>query len=238
MTTSTTSFDVRRGRERGTTRLDWLESRHSFSFGRYVDRARMGYRALRVINDDVIAPGGGFGTHPHADMEIISWMLDGGLAHRDSTGTAGVITPGDVQVMTAGSGLTHSEHNASATKPAHLIQIWIEPRAHGLEPAYDQRTFPADGRRNQWQLLASEQRDDGALVIQQDAVLAVAELDAGRSLPFALGAERHGYLHVARGTIEIDGTTLDAGDAITWNGATEHTAHATSDAQLLLFDLA
>ena len=236
--TPTTTFELRPGQDRGVTRFDWLASRHSFSFGHYQDPERMHYRSLRVINDDVIAPGGGFGTHPHRDMEIISWMLDGGLAHRDSTGMDGVITPGDVQVMSAGTGITHSELNASATESAHLIQIWIQPRDAGLDPSYEQRHFSAEGRRNQWQLLVSGDAADGGLVIQQDAVLRVAELESGQDLPFATHASRHGYLHITRGAIVVDGTALHAGDAITWSGDQAFTASATEDAQLLFFDLA
>jgi redox-sensitive bicupin YhaK (pirin superfamily) len=231
-------FEIRRGRERGTTDLGWLHSRHSFSFGAYHDPARIAFRSLRVLNDDVVEPGGGFGEHGHDNMEIISWVLDGGLAHADSTGTRGVIEPGDVQVMTAGAGIRHSEMNASGTAPVHFLQIWIVPAVRDAEPSYVQRRFPKDGRRDRWQRLVRPDGRDGSIRIAQDAHLSVAEVGAGARIEAGVGDGRHGYLHVARGTVRIGDETLGAGDAVTWTGAGRLEIVADEASALMLFDLA
>lgn len=212
--TTPSDLDLRRGADRGTTDLGWLRSRHSFSFGAYRDPARRGFRGLRVLNDDVVAPGGGFGEHGHADMEIVSWVLSGGLAHRDSTGEAGVIRPGDLQVMSAGRGIRHAEMNASAAKPVHFLQIWIEPRARGVAPSYRQRSFPAEGRRDCWQCVASAEERDDALRLEPDASIRVAELAEGRTLEVPRAASRFAYLHVALGAVRLGATTLASGDAV------------------------
>ncbi len=238
MTTTQAEVDIHRGDDRGTTRAGWLHARHSFSFGRYHDPDRMSFRSLRVLNDDVIAGGGGFGKHPHANMEIISWMLKGALEHEDSSGERGVIRPGDVQVMTAGRGLYHSEMNASQTEPANLIQIWIEPAQRDLEPTYAQRSFPKNDRRNQWQIVVSADGRDNSLTIHQDAILSIAELEQGRRLEIALNEKRHGYLHVAYGAVRLGEKTLRAGDAITWADSRRIIVEALEESQLLLFDLA
>ncbi len=238
MTTTLADVDIHRGDDRGTTRAGWLHARHSFSFGRYHDRNRMSFRSLRVLNDDVIAGGGGFGQHPHDNMEIISWMLKGALEHEDNSGERGVIRPGDVQVMTAGRGIYHSEMNASQTEPAKLIQIWIEPAQRDLEPTYAQRSFPKNDRRNRWQIVVSADGRDNSLTIHQDAILSIAELEQGRQLEIALNEKRHGYLHLAYGAVRLGENTLRAGDAITWADSRRIIVEALEESQLLLFDLA
>ncbi len=238
MTTTQIELDVRRGDERGTTRIGWLHARHSFSFGRYVDPNRSSYRSLRVLNDDVIAGGGGFGEHPHDNMEIISWMLSGALEHEDSSGQRGILRPGDVQVMTAGRGIRHSEMNASPTESANLIQIWIEPAERDVEPAYAQRSFPMSDRRNRWQIVVSPDGREESLAIRQDAILRIAELDEDRRIDVTLNAERFGYLHLAYGAVRIGRDTLRSGDAITWADSRGIVIEAIEESQLLFFDLA
>ncbi|MFI4862484.1 MAG: pirin family protein [Phycisphaerales bacterium JB063] len=239
--TAVPSFTVVRADERGRTRLGWLDSAHSFSFGRYIDRGRMGFRALRVINDDVVAPGGGFGEHPHADMEIMTWMLSGSLRHGDSLDNSEVLVPGELQRMTAGSGIRHSEFNASSTEPAHLLQVWIESSERGLPPAYGQRPFPAEGRRGRWQTLATGRPGDldgEAFSIAQDASMRVADVDASSSLPLSVEPGRYAYVHVATGSATLDGVALEAGDAAQVAGPAELTLAGAPGAQVLAFDLA
>lgn len=239
-TTTTTThggYEIRRADERGATRIGWLDSRHSFSFGGYRDPAHMGFRSLRVINDDWIAPGAGFGEHPHRDMEILTWVLEGAVRHADSTGGGGVIRRGDLQAMSAGSGIRHSEFNASETDPVHLLQIWIMPREDGLTPRYDQRRFDAVGRRDAWQLLASPDGRGGSMPIGQDASMLVADVGAGSRVTRAIAPGRFGYLHVATGSVEVDGTALEAGDAVKIEGPAEIVVEGSSDSQVLLFDL-
>jgi len=235
-------FEIRRADDRGTTEIGWLHSRHSFSFGRYYDPTRISYRALRVINDDIIAPGGGFGEHGHDHMEIISWMLDGQLTHADSTGPRRTIKPGDVQVMSAGRGIRHSEMNASTTRPAHLIQIWIEPATRDVDPAYDQKNFPAEHRCNDWQLIANSDASPdtihGSMPIHQDAAVRVADLDEDKTLELVLNEGRFGYLHVAYGSIRIGEAELKAGDAATFEGPVRYEVEADENSELLFFDLA
>lgn len=234
-------FTVFRADERGRTRLDWLDSAHSFSFGRYMDPQRMGFRALRVINDDVIAPGGGFGEHPHADMEILTWVLAGALRHGDSLDNSEVLRPGELQRMTAGRGIRHSEFNASTTEPAHLLQIWIEPSELGLEPKYGQVAFPASGRRDQWQVLATGRlggEASSAMWINQDASMHVADLSPDASLKLAVEPGRYVYLHVATGEVEVGGALLSAGDAAQVTGPAELLLVGRKPAQVLAFDLA
>lgn len=228
---------IHRGEDRGVTSAGWLDSRHSFSFGQYRNPSRMGYRSLRVLNDDRVAPGAGFAAHPHHDMEILSWVLTGGLAHGDSTGRSGVIRPGELQVMSAGSGIRHSERNASTTEPVHFLQIWIEPARDSLTPSYDQRAFDQAGRRDQWQLLTSGDDNDTALHVNQDARLFVAELSRGAQLDADLPAGRYGYLHVATGAITIEDLALTAGDAISFDGGDAVSIRGAEPSQVLLFDL-
>jgi redox-sensitive bicupin YhaK (pirin superfamily) len=229
---------LRRAADRGATRLDWLDSRHSFSFGEYFDPRHMGFRSLRVINDDIVAPGGGFGEHPHRDMEILTWVLDGSLRHRDSLGNGGVLGPGELQAMTAGSGIRHSEYNASADEPVHLLQIWIVPAKRGLPSSYAQRAFPAEGRSNRWQTVASGGGEPGMLKINADAALSVADLAAGAALDRAVPANRHGYLHVAFGKVTVNGKPLESGDAVMLDGPAALEVRAEALSQLLFFDLA
>jgi len=238
MSAPSTTPSLRRAADRGATRLDWLDSRHSFSFGEYFDPRHMGYRALRVINDDIVAPGGGFGEHPHRDMEILTWVLEGALRHRDSLGNGGLIGPGELQAMTAGSGLRHSEYNASADEPVHLLQIWIVPAKRGLPSSYAQRAFPAEGRANQWQTVASGGGEAGILKINADAALAVADLAAGAALRRAVPASRHGYLHVALGRVAVEGKPMEGGDAVMLDGPATLDIRAEAPSQLLFFDLA
>lgn len=242
MTTKTpTELTVIRAGTRGRTRLGWLDSAHSFAFGRYHDPARMGFRSLRVINDDVIAPGGGFGEHPHADMEILTWVLDGALRHGDSLDNSEVLRPGELQRMTAGSGIRHSEFNGSSTEPAHMLQIWIEPSERGITPAYGQQAFPAAGRANRWQVLAAggfRAGDADTMAIHQDASLSVADLAPGATLAFELTPGRHGYLHAATGSLRIEGQAFSAGDAVSFAGPGSVTLTGATPAQVLAFDLA
>lgn len=237
MATNQAQLEFRRGDDRGTTKRGWLHARHSFSFGRYHDPNRMSFRALRVLNDDVFQPGGGFPEHPHEDMEIITWILDGALEHEDNTGQRGVIRPGDVQVMTAGRGIRHSEMNASQSDPVHVIQIWIEPSERELEPSYTQKSMPSEGRRNQWQVVASPDGRGDSLRIGQDATLSVSELEGGEPLGLALGAGRHGYLHVAFGAIRVSDAELREGDAIAFAGQCELNIETIEVCQLLFLDL-
>jgi len=233
------SLQIRRARERGETRTSWLHGRHSFSFGRYYDPENMGFHSLRVLNDDIIAPGRGFGEHPHDNMEIITWVLDGTLEHRDSTGQRGVLGPGVAQRMSAGSGVRHSEVNASETEPLHLLQIWIEPAARNVTPRYDEKSFPRADRINRWQRIASGRPgDSGALHIHQDAHLDVADLERGGAVHADVAASRFGYLHVATGSVEIGGERLQAGDSAAFAGPSSREVRGIEDAQVLFFDLA
>ena len=233
------AFSIRPADTRGPTRMGWLNSMHSFSFGGYHDPQRTGYHGLRVLNDDRVAPGGGFPTHPHRDMEILSWVLDGSLAHRDSTGTVATLPPFTAQLMSAGSGVTHSEFNASATEPVHFLQVWIEPRARGLRPNYQERTTTPDERRNAWVALANPQGSAGAAIIQADAVVSVADVAPGARVMLEVERDRVAYVHVATGRGAIEGTALQAGDAVTVEASGTLTFTAAGDAgvQLLWFDL-
>ncbi len=233
----TTTLNIRRAADRFHTQISWLDSWHSFSFGRHFDPDNVGYRSLRVINDDVIAPGGGFGEHGHDNMEIISWMIDGALKHGDSLGNMRTLSRGEVQVMSAGSGIRHSEFNASDNESAHLLQIWIEPAKRDITPRYDQRAFDEGGRRNRWQTLVSGRGVEGAMPIEQDADLRVATLDDGAQVVAEVAAERHGYLHVAFGRVEVDGQAFGPGDALTFDGPAALPVLAAGEAEVVLFDL-
>lgn len=224
--------------ERGDVALDWLHSHHTFSFGHYYDPAWMGFGVLRVINDDTVAPGGGFAPHRHANMEIISVVLEGTLAHQDSTGNAGVIRAGDVQWMSAGHGIEHSEYNGSNTEPVHFLQIWIQPDRLNYAPAYDQKHFSPDARRGRWAVLASPEGEDGSIAIRQQVKLSAARLVEGASVQAALDPTRRYWLHVATGTVQYAGRVLHAGDAL---GFVEETGVLTlqgvAEGDVLLFDL-
>lgn len=229
---------VRQAAERGHTDLGWLKSFHSFSFGGYYDQRHMGFRSLRVINDDRIAAGRGFPTHPHRDTEIISYVLDGALQHRDSTGRGAVITPDDVQMMSAGTGITHSEYNPSGAEANHFLQVWIEPAVRRVAPRYSDAKVTSDQKRNRWKEIAGPVGSDASVAMHQDASIYATRLDAGESLDATVERGRHGWLQVARGQLVVNGTPLAAGDAVATSRATQLHVEATEDTDALLFDLA
>jgi quercetin 2,3-dioxygenase len=229
---------IRRAHERGNTQTAWLDSRHTFSFNQYYDPRYTGFRDLVVINEDAVAPGKGFGTHGHRDMEIISYVVDGQLAHRDSTGISSVIRPGDVQRMSAGTGVRHSEFNPSDTEPTHFLQIWIQPERDGLPPSYEQRTFPAADRRGTLRLVASRDGQNGSVTVHQDVRLYVGTLAVGEELVHHLEDDRHAWVQVIRGAVRLNGTSLTASDGAAVSQETRLQIHVTDAAELLLFDLA
>ena len=233
-----TMITLRRAEERGHANHGWLDSHHTFSFANYHDPAHMGFRALRVINDDRVAPGRGFGTHPHRDMEIISYVLDGALEHRDSMGTGSVIVPGDVQRMSAGRGVTHSEFNGSREAPVHFLQIWLLPAARGITPSYEQKTFATDEKRGRLRLVASPDGAKGSVTIHTDARLYASVLHRGESARLALSPGRHAWVHVARGTVTVNGHALRAGDAAALSGEGEVSLQGDGEGEALVFDLA
>ena len=229
---------LRRAQDRGRADFGWLDSRHSFSFGEYYDPAHMGFGPLRVINDDRVAGGGGFPTHPHRDMEIVSYVLDGALAHKDSLGTGSVIKPGDVQRMSAGTGIAHSEFNASRTDPVHFLQIWFLPERRGLTPGYEQKNFDADSKRDQLRLVASPDGRDGSVTIRSDASLYVSLLGKDATVSHQVAAGRGLWLQVARGSVAVGDITLAEGDGlqVTNERALEIVGKA-AESEILLFDL-
>jgi len=228
---------VRPSDERGLARHGWLESRHTFSFADYFDPAHMGFRALRVINEDRVQPGEGFGSHPHRDMEILTYVIEGGLAHRDSTGSAMVLRPGEVQRMSAGTGIVHSEFNASREEPVHFLQIWIVPDRQGLDPGYEQRAFPLAERKGRLRLLAAPDGRDGALLLHQDASVFGAVLEPGARLAHELAPGRHAWLQVVKGKLALNGRPLAAGDGASASGEERLVLESGDDAEILLFDL-
>jgi redox-sensitive bicupin YhaK (pirin superfamily) len=230
--------ETRRSRDRGLADLGWLKSRHTFSFGDYHDPRHMGFGPLRVINEDRVAPGAGFGRHPHRDMEILSWVLEGTLAHQDSLGSGAEIHPGELQRMSAGTGVTHSEFNASRTEPVHFLQIWLLPDRLGLPPSYEQRSFAPQELANRWRLLASGDPREGAVKVHQDVDLYAARLSATHELDHASSPSRKLWLQVARGSVESDGEALSAGDGIAWTDTASIRVRASEDAEVLLFDMA
>ena len=229
---------LRRAEDRGRTRLSWLDSRHTFSFGEYHDPAHMGFRSLRVINDDRVAEGQGFGTHSHRDMEIITWVLDGALQHRDSLGNGSVIRPGDLQRMSAGTGIAHSEFNPSGVEPVHFLQIWIVPARQGLQPGYEQQTFPVDARSGRLRLVADENGTDGAVTVHQDVRVLAGMLDAREEVTHRFASGRHAWLHVATGALGFRDRTLRAGDGVGMSGESELTLRGIEPGEVLVFDLA
>lgn len=237
-TSTPTDLLVRQASERGHTDLGWLKSFHSFSFGGYYDQRHMGFRSLRVINDDQIAAGRGFPTHPHRDMEIISYVLDGALQHKDSTGRGAIIEPEDIQMMSAGTGITHSEYNPSKTESNHFLQVWIEPAMRRVQPRYSDNRVTLDQKLNQWRKIAGPDGSGAAVSIYQDAEIHATKLEAGQTLSFTVEHGRHGWLQVARGALEVNGTVLRSGDAVATSRATQLHIHATEDTDALLFDLA
>ncbi|HET9529378.1 MAG TPA: pirin family protein [Blastocatellia bacterium] len=229
---------VRPAGERGKTKTPWLDSNHTFSFNRYYDPRYTGFRDLLVINEDYIAPERGFGTHSHADMEILSYVVAGQLAHKDSTGTSSVIRPGEMQRMTAGTGVSHSEFNPSETEPTHLLQIWIQPEQRGLKPGYEQREFPEEERRGRLRLVASRDGSDGSVTIRQDVKLYTALLAAGEEVSYQPGGDRHAWVQVVKGEVTLNGVPLKAGDGAAISEERALNIKATDDAEFLLFDLA
>ena len=231
-------MQLRPASERGRAEHGWLSTAFSFSFADYHDPRHMGFRGLRVINEDRVAPESGFPMHPHRDMEILTWVLSGTLRHEDSLGNGDVIRPGEMQRMTAGSGIVHSEFNPSPVEPVHLLQIWIRPDESGLEPSWEQRDFGADAQTNGLQLLASADARDGSLRIHADARVSVLRLEPGASLDHELGADRHLWIQVARGALSVNGTVLTQGDglAVTDESALRLAASAEG-VEALLFDL-
>ncbi len=231
-------IDIIRSSSRGTADHGWLKSRHTFSFADYHNPSMMGFAALRVVNEDWIEPGKGFGTHPHRDMEIVTYMIDGALEHKDNMGNGSVVRPGELQRMTAGTGILHSEFNHSNKDQAHLLQIWILPEQEGLEPGYEQKLFPSEQKRNRWCLVSSRDGRDGSLTIHQDLNLYSTVLDENVEIEFEFDEVRRGFLQVVLGTVEIDGVELVAGDAAMIQKQTAFTVRALRDAELLFFDMA
>lgn len=231
-------LSIRRSDDRGVGEHGWLHSRHSFSFANYYDPRFMGYRDLRVINEDRVAPGRGFGKHGHRDMEILSYVLDGALEHADSMGTRSVIRPGEVQRMSAGTGVLHSEFNHSSREGVHFLQIWIEPREQGLSPSYEQKEFSAADKTNALRLVASPDGREGSVTIHQDVDLYASLLEPGAAVTFERRNGRHVWLHVARGEVTVNGRTLGAGDAVSTDDETTLHIEGVQDAEVLLFDLA
>ena len=233
----TTMPIVRKATERGHVNVDWLNSYHTFSFGSYHDPDWMGFQTLRVINDDVIAPASGFGTHGHRDMEIVTYVLAGALEHKDSLGTGAVIYPGEVQRMTAGTGITHSEFNHSADEAVHLLQIWIIPDTEGLTPSYEQKNFPAAEKQGKLRLVASRNGRDGSVTIHQDADMYVGLISTNESISFDPQPDRSVWLHVAQGEVTVDDRLLSAGDAIAYPSGSNLTIASPSSGEIILFDL-
>jgi quercetin 2,3-dioxygenase len=231
-------IEIRRATQRGTANFGWLDSRHTFSFGEYYDPKHMGFGPLRVINEDRVTPGQGFGTHGHKDMEIISYVLEGALEHKDSIGTGSVIRPGDVQVMSAGTGIRHSEFNHSKSEPVHFLQIWVIPDREGIAPRYEQKTFSESDKRGKWRLVGSSDGREGSVVVHQDVKIFASLLNAGQPLAYAMQPGRQAWLQVVRGAASLNGRDLTTGDgaAVTEERALDVTAGADAT-ELLLFDL-
>ena len=224
--------------ERGRADFGWLDSRHTFSFGEYYDPRYMGFRALRVINEDRVRPGHGFPTHPHRDMEILSYVLDGALEHKDSMGTGSIIRPGDVQRMSAGTGVLHSEANASKDKPVHFLQIWLLPAKGGIEPSYEQKQFPDTEKQGRLRLVGAPDARDGAVVIHQDVDLYAGRFSPGDSTRFELRPGRHAWIQVAGGAMTLNGKPLKHGDGAAVSDESGFDLTATADSEVLVFDLA
>jgi redox-sensitive bicupin YhaK (pirin superfamily) len=229
---------LRRSDERGHFDHGWLDTRHTFSFGDYVDPAHMGFRSLRVLNEDRVRPGQGFPTHSHRDMEIVTWVLDGSLEHRDSLGNGSVIRPGEAQRLSAGTGITHSEFNHSGSEPLHFLQIWILPVARGLPPGYEQRAFPEAERRARLRLIGSADGREGSVTIRQDVDVFASLLARDEAVRHDLRSGRHAWVHVARGEVELGGQVLAAGDAAALGGEPTLEISSRGNSEVLLFDLA
>jgi redox-sensitive bicupin YhaK (pirin superfamily) len=230
--------NIRHSEERGGGNHGWLKTHHTFSFDQFYDPRWMGFRSLRVINEDWVAGGQGFPAHPHRDMEIITYILEGGIEHKDSLGTSSIIRPGDGQRMSAGRGIRHSEINPSPTEAAHLLQIWIMPDKTGHEPSYEQKTFPEEEKRGKLRLIASPDGKDGSVTIHQDAKLYVSLLSPGQEVKHDLGKGRHAWLQIARGSVELNGQKLVQGDGAAISEEKALSIKGAEDAEVLLFDLA
>ncbi len=228
---------IRRAEERGHANHGWLDSYHTFSFGNYYDPAHMGFDKLRVINDDTVSPGGGFDTHGHRDMEIISYVLEGALSHQDSMGNGSVIRPGDVQRMSAGTGVTHSEFNASKAESVHFLQIWVVPEQDALKPSYEQKAFPDEEKRGRLRLVGSRHGRDGSVTIHQDVDIYATLLGEGDSVSHVLADGRKGWIHLAQGSASLNDEQLQAGDGVALEGPATIMLTGASQAELLLFDM-
>ncbi len=235
---STTVHTIHDRNLRGHSKIGWLDSHHTFSFGNFQDPNRMGFRSLRVINDDRVIPGAGFGTHGHKDMEILTYVLEGELAHKDSLGTGAVIRPGDVQIMSAGTGIQHSEFNNSESEPVHFLQIWMLPDRQNIAPRYDQRDFPLAEKQGKLRLVGSKDGREGSVVIHQDINLYVSVLSTGDRIEFETPPNRFAWIQVARGMATLNGESLREGDGVQINSPELLEMTAESDAEILLFDLA
>ena len=231
-------INIRRSEARGRTAIDWLDSYHSFSFGDYYDPKNAGFRSLRVINEDRVKPGSGFGMHPHRDMEIITYIVQGALEHKDSMGNGSVIRAGDVQRMSAGTGILHGEFNPSSKEPVHLLQIWLLPDRRGLKPEYDQQTIPEAEKAGRLRLLVSPDGRDGSMKLHQDALLYGAVLKAGDQVEYPIPAGRHAWVQVVRGQLEVNGKQLQAGDGASVSNEGSLNLSPREETELLLFDLA
>lgn len=231
-------IQVRKAEDRGHANHGWLDTYHTFSFSTYYDPNHRSFRSLRVMNEDFVAPGAGFGTHPHNDMEIVTYVLEGALEHKDSMGNGEVLRPGEFQRMSAGTGITHSEFNPSSDEPVHLYQIWLFPERKGIEPSYEQKRFPEEGRHNRLQLVASRDAADDSLLIHQDARIYLANVDSGSSVNHELPPGRHAWLQVLRGRVSLNGVPLGRSDGAAVSDETKLTIQADDDAEIMLFDLA
>lgn len=230
-------ISIRRSADRGESNIGWLDTRYSFSFNRYYDPNHMGFRSLRVINDDRIRPAAGFGRHPHQDMEIITWVLSGELAHEDSTGSKAVLKAGHVQRMSAGTGIVHSEFNNSQTEPVHLLQIWIQPNELGIPPRFEDLAIPPEQVQGKLRLIASPDGREGSSLIQQDASVYVTNLTESQEVQLPLAAGRHAWVQVATGQITLNGTLLETGDGAAVSDESLLTLRGTEKSDILLFEL-
>ncbi len=231
-------LQIRKAAERGHADHGWLNTYHTFSFATYQDPDYMGFRSLRVMNEDWVEQGQGFGTHPHRNMEIITYVLEGALEHKDSMGNGEILRAGEFQRMSAGTGITHSEFNPSNSDPVHLYQIWLLPQSKGIEPSYEQKRFPDNEQHNQLRLVASPEADKGSLRIHQDAHIFLSKIDTQATVTHELANDRHAWLQVLRGTVLLNGENLETGDGAAVSGESTLTIEATRDAEIMLFDLA
>jgi len=228
---------VRKANDRGHANHGWLNAYHTFTFAGYRDPSHMGFRSLRVMNEDRVAPGQGFGTHPHDNMEIVTYVLEGALEHKDSMGNGEVLRPGEFQRMSAGTGITHSEFNPSTKEPVHLYQIWLYPDRKGVTPSYEQKRFPAEDQQNRLRLVASPDAADGSLLLHQDARIYLSQVTKGQEVVHDLGSDRHAWLQVLRGSVSVNGQALDTSDGVAVSDESRLTIAATNDAEIMLFDL-